>query len=30
MPAPAPEINSAQGIGDVVMTAFLYPAKPGE
>jgi hypothetical protein len=30
MPAPAPGVNSAQGIGDVVMTAFLSPAKPGE
>ena len=30
MPAPAPGVNGAQGIGDVVMTAFLSPAKPGE
>jgi len=30
IPALSPEISSANGVGDVVFTAFLSPAKPGE
>jgi hypothetical protein len=30
MPALSPEISSTNGVGDVVFTAFLSPAKPGE
>ena len=30
MPALSPEISSTSGVGDVVFTAFLSPAKPGE
>ena len=30
MPALSPEISSTNGVGDVVLTAFLSPANPGE
>jgi hypothetical protein len=30
MPALSPEISSTNGVGDVVFTAFLSPANPGE
>jgi hypothetical protein len=30
MPALSPDIGSTNGIGDIVFTAFLSPAKPGE
>jgi hypothetical protein len=30
MPALSPDIGSTNGIGDIVLTAFLSPANPGE